>query len=128
MAEPFIFITNHTIKPGRLDDLLERNDQFIAFVRANEPRILGLHVYLSEDQTQLALVQVHPDAESMEHHLSVAGDQIHQALDVVENQSIQVYGSPASSARRLLEQIQTAGVGVNVMPHQLRGIAPAALT
>lgn len=64
----------------------------------------------------------------MEHHLSVAGDQIHQALDVVENRSIQVYGSPASGARRLLEQIQTAGFSVNVMPHQLRGIAPAALT
>ncbi len=128
MAEPFIFITNHTIKPGRLDELLALNDQFMAFVGANEPRLLGLHGYLSEDQTQLALVQIHPDAESMEHHLSVAGDQIHQALDVVENRSIQVYGNPASGARRLLEQIQTAGVSVNSMPHQLRGIAPAALT
>ncbi len=123
MTEPFIFITNHNVKQGRIEDLLELNEQFVDFVWANEPRILGLHGYVSEDNSRLTLVQIHPDAESMEHHLAIAGDQIHRALDVVDNQSIEVYGSPGHATRRLLTQIQTTGVAVHVLPQQLRGIA-----
>ena len=37
MSAPFIFITEHTVKSGRLNDLERLTDEFVEFVEANEP-------------------------------------------------------------------------------------------
>lgn len=123
MTEPFIFVTTHTVKEGRLADLEELNARFVEFVESNEPRILGLHAYLDESATRLAIVQIHPDAESLDAHLEIAADLIHAAFDVVGNDGVQAFGSPGPVARGLLGQIASAGVGVDVMPRSLGGFA-----
>jgi hypothetical protein len=90
MSQPFIFISDHTIKDARLDDFEALNRRFVEFVEAYEPRILGLHVYMNDERTRISLVQVHPDADSMEFHLQVAGEEIQQAFEVVDNDRVQV--------------------------------------
>jgi hypothetical protein len=115
------FITKHTVKDGRLDDLERLNAEFVEFVAANEPRIHGLNAYLDDTRTRLTLVQAHPDAASMDFHLQVAGDRIHQAFEVVDNDGVEVYGSLGPIASGLLEQIGSAGVAVSVSPNRLGG-------
>lgn len=121
MSAPFIFITEHTVKSGRLEDLERLTEEFIEFVDANEPGLLAINGYLNDDRDRFTLVQIHADAESMESHLKVAGDRIHQALDVVDNDSVTVFGTPGRITRRLLDQIWAAGVRVTVNSSQLGG-------
>jgi quinol monooxygenase YgiN len=121
MSAPFIFITEHTVKSGRLNDLERLTDEFVEFVEANEPHLLAINAYLNDDRDRFTLVQIHADAESMESHLQVAGDRIHQALDVVDNDSVTVFGTPGRITRRLLDQIWAAGVRVRVNSSQLGG-------
>jgi hypothetical protein len=57
----------------------------------------------------------------------VAGEKIHRAFDVVDNDSVEVFGTPGEATRQLLEQIQASGVRVTVNPNRLGGLdrAPA---
>ena len=125
---PFIFITTHTVKHGRLEDLEALNAEFVDFVERHEPELIGLHAYLSEDRTRLTLIQIHPDADSLEHHLRVAGDKIHEAFELVDNERVDAYGSPGETARSLLEQLRAAGIGVAVNPAPMGGLARYAVT
>lgn len=90
MSQPFIFISTHTIREGKLDDFEELNRSFVEFVEAYEPRLIGLHVYMNDDGTEASLVQIHPDADSMEFHLQLAGAEIQKAFEVVDNDRVQV--------------------------------------
>ncbi|HET6864283.1 MAG TPA: hypothetical protein VFH80_00090 [Solirubrobacteraceae bacterium] len=46
MSEPFIFVTEHTVKDGRREDLERLTGEFVEFVDANEPRIVAIGAYL----------------------------------------------------------------------------------
>jgi hypothetical protein len=48
MSEPFIFVTEHTVKGGRREDLERLTGEFVEFVDANEPRIVAIGAYLSD--------------------------------------------------------------------------------
>jgi quinol monooxygenase YgiN len=127
MNEPFIFISVHTVKEGRLDALRELTARFVDFIADNEPRTLGLHAYLDETGTQLTMVQIHADADAMDAHLEIAGDMIRQAFELVDNHSVRVYGNPGAGARALLEHLTQASVDVRVSPELLGGFARFAL-
>lgn len=121
MSRPFIFITTHTVKDGRLEELSRLTEEFLEFVRTNEPRLVAIGAYLNDSRDQMTLVQVHPDAESMDFHLQVAADKIHQAFNIVDNDSVHVFGDPGPVARGLLDQISQAGVRVTLQPSRLGG-------
>jgi hypothetical protein len=125
MSQPFIFITSHTLREDRLDDFPEMNRRFLDFVEAYEPRPIGLHVYANEEGTQVSLVQVHPDADSMEFHLHVVGALLREALELVSTDRVQVYGNPGDRARKVLEQIAAAGVPVSIAERPLAGFSRA---
>ena len=121
MSEPFIFITTHTVKDGRLDDLERITSEFVEFVQTNEPRLLAIGAYINDDRDRLTLVQVHPDADSMDFHLQVAGEKIHQAFQVVDNDSVTVLGAPGEITKALLDEIRAAGVRLSIDPSLLGG-------
>ncbi|MGZ4326178.1 MAG: hypothetical protein ACXVHJ_30415, partial [Solirubrobacteraceae bacterium] len=74
----------------------------------------------------LTLVQVHRDAESMDFHLRIAAEKVHEALEVVENDTVDVYGAPGQITRGLLDQIRTTGVRVTINPNPLAGFSRVA--
>lgn len=91
-----------------------------------EPRVLGVHVYVDNDGRELTVVQIHPDAQSMDTHPQIAGERIHEALVVVDNTSIEVYGEPGPVTQVLLEQLGATGLPINVKPKGLGGFARLA--
>jgi hypothetical protein len=121
MSEPFIFITTHTVKNGRLEDLERLTDEFLTFVHTNEPHLPSIGAYLNDNRDRLTLVQVHRDAESMDFHLRIAGEKIHEALAAVANDSVDVYGTPGEITSGLLDQIRMTGVRVTISPNPLAG-------
>jgi hypothetical protein len=120
---PFIFIATNRLKPGKLADEKLRVPGLVDFVQANEPRLIAFNEYVNEDGTEVAVVQVHPDADSMASHMQVVAERAAAAYaETVEaTTSIQVFGTPSAAVLEMLRRQAGAGVPLSVKPHHLGG-------
>lgn len=123
MTGPFIFIATNRLKPGRLDDETRRVPDLVEFIQANEPRLLAFNEYVNEDGTEVAVVQVHPDAESMAFHMEVVAARAAAAYaDTIEaTSSIQVFGTPTPAVVEMLRRQAGNAVSLSVKPIHLGG-------
>ncbi len=115
MTEPFIFIAISTIKEGKLEDFKRFYRELAEFVEANEPRMIHFGAYISEDGTEVTNIQVHPDADSMEFHMQVAGEKISQGYEFFDaTESIEVCGTPSDAVLEMMRQIAGSGAPVSI--------------
>jgi hypothetical protein len=121
MSAPLITLTAGRIKEGALGDYRRLNARITEFVRAEEPRVIAFHVMLSEDGTRFAGVQVHPDVQSMELHMQVAGELIRDAGDVLQVESFTVLGPSSAAFDKMMSSLEAAGVAVQHLPEHLGG-------
>jgi hypothetical protein len=123
VSGPFIFIATNRLKPGKLADERKRVPALVDFVEANEPRLIAFNEYVSEDGTEVAVVQVHPDADSMAFHMEVIAERAAAAYaETVEaTASIQVFGMPSDAVLEMLERQAGAGVPMTVKSRHLGG-------
>jgi hypothetical protein len=105
MTGPFIFISQSRIKEGRLDDFKRSLREMAEFVEANEPRVIAFEAYLSDDDTEVTGVQIHPDADSMAFHMQVAFEKIMEFDQYLDTQSVEVYGVPNDVVLGMMKQI-----------------------
>jgi hypothetical protein len=127
MSGPFIFIATNRLKKGKLDDETRRVPDLCEFIEANEPRLIAFNEYASDDGTEVGVVQVHPDAESMEFHMEVVAERAARAYaETVEaTTSIQVYGAPSDAVLEMLKRQAGAGVPLTVKRYHLGGFTRA---
>jgi hypothetical protein len=75
----------------------------------------------------VGVVQIHPDADSMEFHMNVVREQAERAyaetLDATT--SIQVYGTPSDTVLEMLRQQAGSGVLLTVRRYHLGGFTRA---
>lgn len=125
MSEPFIWIGIHKIKEGKTEELKSFLQDLPSFVEEREPRLLGFNLYLSEDGTRVAVVQIHPDADSFEFHMKVAGEHISQSYQYLEaTESTWIFGTPSPAVLEMVEQFRQAAdqrETLSVIPHPLAG-------
>ena len=123
MSGPFIFIPTNRLEPGKLDDERARVPGLVDFIQANEPRLIAFNEYANEDGSEVGVVQIHPDANSMAFHMGVIAERAAAAYaETVEaTTSIQVFGTPSAEVLEMLERQAGAGVPLNVKPHHLGG-------
>jgi hypothetical protein len=123
MAGPFIFIATNKLKPGKVDAERKRVPGLVDFIEANEPRLIAFNEYINDEGTEVAVVQVHPDADSFEFHMGVVGDRASRAyaetLDTTTG--IQVFGAPTAGILEMLRRQAGGGVQYTVRPHHLGG-------
>jgi quinol monooxygenase YgiN len=130
MPGPLIFIATNRLKPGKLDRERERVPGLVEFIEANEPRLIAFNEYVSEAGEEVTVVQVHPDAESMEAHMQIVRERAQEAyaetLDATVR--IQVFGEPTGAMLDMLRQQAGAGVAISINGEHLggftRGLAP----
>lgn len=95
MSQPLVYIGTHTIKKGKLEEARKMLQELVELVETNEPRLIAFNAYLDEEGTKVAIVQVHPDAASMEFHMQVISKHLADAFDVLEStEREQLYGKP----------------------------------
>lgn len=130
MSGPFIFIATNRLREGKLEDERRRVPGLSDFIEQNEPRLIAFNEYADEDGTEVGVVQVHPDAESMEFHMEVvAGRGARAYTETLEaTTSIQVYGTPTDSVLETLSRQAGAGVPLTVKRHHLGGFTRARAT
>jgi hypothetical protein len=123
MSGPFIFIATNRLRPGKLEDERARVPGLVEFIEANEPRLIAFNEYASEDGTEVAVVQVHPDADSMTSHMELVAERAARAYaETVEaTTSIQVFGAPSDGIVEMLRRQAGAGVPLSIKPHHLGG-------
>jgi hypothetical protein len=123
MSGPFIFIATNRLKPGMLDAETARGPGLVEFVHTHEPRVIAFNEYVNDEGTEVAVVQLHPDAASLEFHMGVIADRAAAAYaeTVERTTSIQVFGAPSDAAVELLQRQAGAGVPLSVKPHHLGG-------
>ena len=128
MAEPFIFIATNSLKEGKLDAERERVSGLVEFIEKNEPRLIAFNEYVSEAGDEVTVVQVHPDAASMEAHMEIVRERALEAyaqtLDATVR--IQVFGRPTDVILETLRQQAGSGVEITVNGEHLGGFTRSA--
>jgi hypothetical protein len=123
MTGPFIFIATNRLKQGKLNSEKKRLPDLIDFIQANEPRLIAFNEYANEEGTEVAVVQVHPDADSMVFHMELIAERAASAyadtIDATTN--IQVFGTPGATVTDMLRRQAGAGVPLRIKPHHLGG-------
>jgi hypothetical protein len=79
MPSPFIFIATNRLKPGAYEAERLRVPGLVELIRAGEPRLLAFDEYINRERTEVTVVQIHPDAASMEFHVGVVRERAAQA-------------------------------------------------
>jgi len=129
MSEPFIFIGTYTFKEGKVEDYKKGVQQFCEFIEANEPRMIAFNVYTNEEDTEVSIVQVHPDAESMLFHMSLISEHIEASGDVFDYDapaSTQVFGPPGGGVLEMIKRFSKPGFELKVKPNHLGGFTRSA--
>jgi hypothetical protein len=123
VSGPFIFIATNKLKPGKLEDERARVRELSEFIAANEPRLLAFNEYADESGTEVGVVQVHPDAQSMQFHMDVVRERAASAYaeTVDATTAVQVFGTPDDMILQMLRQQAGAGVDLSVKPDRLGG-------
>jgi hypothetical protein len=118
MSSPFIFIATNRLKAKKLDRERERVPGLVEFIEANEPRL-----YVSDAGDEVSVVQIHPDAASMEAHMGIVRARAQQAyaetLDATVR--IQVFGRPTEAILEILREQAGGGVEISVNGEHLGG-------
>jgi len=130
MSGPFIFIATNRLRPGSLDAEKRRVPQLSDFIEANEPRLIAFNEYADDNGTEVAVVQVHPDAASMEFHMGVVRERAERAYaETLEGTtSIQVFGMPNDAVLAMLSRQAGSGPSLSVTRHHLGGFTRSAAT
>jgi quinol monooxygenase YgiN len=122
MTGPFIFVATHRIKEGKLEEFKEDARSLAKAVQENEPQLLAFNMFLSQDEAEATVVQVHPDADSMLRHMEVANAHIRRSTDEqLETKEIQIYGPPNGAVLGMIDELTQAGVPISVKPTLLVG-------
>ena len=123
MSEPFIFIATNKLKEGKLEDERRRVPGLSDFIEASEPRLIAFNEYANEEGAEVAVVQIHADADSMSFHMEVVAERAAAAYaeTVDATTGIQVFGTPSDAVVEMLRRQAGAGVPMSVKPHHLGG-------
>jgi hypothetical protein len=128
MTPPFIFIATNRLKAGKLERERERVPRLVEFIEANEPRLIAFNEYVSDAGDEVTVVQVHPDAASMEAHMEIVRERAQAAyadtLDATVR--IQVFGQPTEAILETLRQQAGSGVDIRVNGEHLGGFTRSA--
>ena len=130
MAAPFIVINTYAIKEGKLEGFRQFLQELFNVLKANEPGVLAIDAYVNGDGTEATIVQVHPDAASVQHYWQVLHQHTGRAFGqfVDATTSFQVYGTPSDVILRRARQHAESGVAVSVKPEHLGGFTRLAAT
>jgi hypothetical protein len=117
MNGPLVVVDTSEIREGRLEELRSAVAEMASFVREHEPDPISYQVFFSADERWMTVVQIHPDAASMERHMDVAREVFAPFADLLELRTVDVYGEPGARVvdqlRRKAELLGTASVEVH---------------
>ena len=127
MSSPFIFIATNRLKPGKLDRERKRVPGLVEFIEANEPRLIAFNEYVNDTGDEVTVVQIHPDAASMEAHMGIVRERAMAYAETLDaTVRVQVFGEPTDAILEVLRQQAGSGVEISVNGEHLGGFTRSA--
>ena len=128
MSEPLIYISTWRIKEGKLEDYKQFTKEFLEIIKAKEPQLIAIHLFLNEDGTEVTSIQIHPDAASMDFHMQVVeqvlGEEMFEWVertDFVEPKHFEIYGTPSTGLLEADQPLVESGIARSVKPLHIAG-------
>jgi hypothetical protein len=123
MSGPLIFVATNKLRPGKFEAERERLPGFVDYIEASEPRLIAFNQYVNADRTEASVVQVHPDAASMEFHLDVVRSHARRAFEETHagTTRIQLFGHATDAILDALDAYTVDGVEVTASPQHMGG-------
>ncbi len=110
MAGPLIYVGTHAIKRGRQEDAKTGSRALVEFLEANHGRVLHFEIFIDGDASEMTVIQIHPDEDSLRDHLRLAGEKIAQAYEFLDSTTrIDIYGTPSPA---LVDTLTQMGIGM----------------
>jgi hypothetical protein len=127
MSGPFIVKTVSRIHAGKAAEYRPLVEDICDTAELQEPRLVAFHIYVTEDQTSEVVIQIHLDAESMQHHLKVLGEKVRATGDYTDFESLEIYGELNEALREWLPHV-TEGIRFTHHATHWGGFTRAALS
>ena len=128
MIKPLIFVTTWKIREGRLEDYKQFAKELIEHIQIKEPQLIAFNMYFNKDETEMASIQVHPDAASMDFHMQVLAKVIGEDMvawidraDFLDPKHIEIYGNPSAKLLEANQPFVDAGIPQSVKPLHFAG-------
>jgi hypothetical protein len=121
MSEPIIFISNQRVKEGKLEGYKDYYRQVADQARQHKPGTLAHIAYHNEAGTELSIIHIFSDAESMELHMKSVDELAKKAYEYVEILSFEIYGQPTEAVLERMMQIVGSGIALNIRPQIIGG-------
>jgi hypothetical protein len=119
MPPPIVYVDASAIREGRHQELEAAMTDLAAFVEANMPRVISYGFFLDENRTQMTVVAVHPDSESLEFHMDTGAAEFRKFAALIDLLRIEVYGAVSDGVlERLHQKSRMLGSGT-VSIHEL---------
>lgn len=122
MSEPIVFISHFRIKGGKLDAYKQLQRDVTKLLQAEKPRTLVFLTYLNEDGTQMSVVHVFADAESMDLHVEGSEERSRAAYEFLVPDGWEIYGTPSDHVVEMMRQAAaSSGVTLRVQAEHVSG-------
>ena len=103
MDGPFVVRAKSRIRPGTAEAYKPLAREICRLVEEREPRVLAFNIWVDEAEGSEVVLQVHPDAASLEHHLELLGEKVTSTFEYADFESLEVYGPPSERLRAIFE-------------------------
>lgn len=122
MAEPVVFVSHFTVKEGTFNELKQHFREVLEILEAEKVRTTAQLAFLDETATNLSIVHVFADAQTMDIHLQGAEERAKAAYELMTPAGWELYGTPSDAALQMMRQAATsAGVALNVQLEYVGG-------
>lgn len=78
--------------------------RLVSFIDSSEPQLIGYEFYFAETASEMTVIALDPDSESLETHMELGREAFREFAELIDMQSIHVYGRPSDRVLQLLDQ------------------------
>ncbi len=109
MSEPIVFISHNRVKEGKLDGFKQAYREAAELMEANKPGTITFLAYVNEEGTEVSIVHVFPDANSMDHHMQGVAERAKETAEFLESDRLCLPEPPGEGRRRQVHLGDRAG-------------------
>jgi hypothetical protein len=121
MSEPIVFISRNRVKEGMLADFKKHYNGSIPPIEASKPDTLVQLAYVNEDDSEVDIVRLFPNAEGLDLQLQGADQRSRVTYQFIEPTSIEIYGTPSNFAMEMMQKVAGSGIKVSIKPQYIGG-------
>lgn len=121
MSDTIVFVSNQRVKEGKLEAYTQLYQQVAEMTKATKPGTAAHLAYVNEKGTEMSIVHIFPNAESMERYMLGVDELARKAYEFMEIASIEIYGRPSDRVLEMMEKIVGSGVTLTLKPHNIGG-------